>query len=421
MAAIQHIYAREILDSRGIPTVECNIWLDTGHMVSSSVPTGTSKGKYEALELRDKDPQRMNGQGVLQAVNNIHTVIAPQIIGKDPTQQVEIDGLLIQLDGTENKSKLGANAILAVSQAVLKAGSAATGLPLYQYIYRLFGFTEGYSIPSCVYTMINGGKHGAGNLDIQEFQLLPATNLDYRSSLEIAVTFFQKLGEVLISKNAIHSVGITGGYAPNLYSNIDAFEILVETTKMTPYTYAQDIFLGLDVSASGFFNNGKYSLKDRSEPHSSQDLLEYYQKMKQLYHIMYLEDPFAEDDIKSWKKMTSLLGEQTSIVGDSLLATNKQRLIDAQNKGLCNGILVKPNQVGTIWETIEVIKQAKAQNWQVIISHRSGETTDDLIADLSVACRADYVKFGPPNRGERTTKYNRLLDLHDKLERGNTE
>ena len=415
MPTIKYVYAREILDSRGLPTVECNLWLDTGHQITTSVPTGTSRGKYEAVELRDNDKSRMMGQGVLTAVNNVNTIIGPQLIGQDPTKQVELDQLLLTLDGTPNKARLGANAILAVSQATLKAGALISGLPLYNYIHQLFQIPNGLSLPSCVYTVFNGGKHGAGNLDFQEFQLIPATNLDFNTSLDIAVTFFAKLGEVLTSKGAIHSVGITGGYAPNLYNNADAFEILVEATKMTPYTYAQDIFFGLDVAASQFFSNSKYTLKDKTQPFSSDELKEYYIKLKNLYHLMYLEDPFAEDDRKSWKELTAAIGENTSIVGDSLLATNKDRMIKAQTEGLCNAILVKPNQVGTILETIQVIQQARAANWQVIISHRSGETTDDFIADFAVGVNADYVKFGPANRGERTVKYNRLLVINQEL------
>ncbi|MEN8252878.1 MAG: phosphopyruvate hydratase [Patescibacteria group bacterium] len=411
MSNIQHIYAREILDSRGIPTVECSIWLDTGQSVISSVPSGTSKGKYEAVELRDNDATRMLGKGVLTAVANINTVIAPQLIGKDPSKQNEHDQLLITLDGTNNKSRLGANATLAVSQAILKAGAVANGLNLYQYVHQLYNLSSTLNIPSCVYSVINGGKHGTGNLDIQEFHLIPATNLDFNTSLNMAVTFFQKLDEVLASKGAIRSTGLGGGYAPNLYNNIDAFEILVETAKMTPYTFAQDIFLGVDVAAGEFYKNNKYELKDREEPYSAQEMLEYYLKMKKLYHLMYIEDPFHEDDTDSWQKLTHQISESTSIVGDSLLVTNKNRLIKAAADKLCNSILIKPNQVGTIMETIQVIQQAKTNNWQTIISHRSGETIDDFIADFAVGVGADYVKFGPPNRGERTAKYNRLLSI----------
>ncbi len=415
MASIKQIYAREILNASGIPTVECSLWLDTGQVVTSSAPSGTSKDKYEAMELIDNDPNRMAGKGALKAVNNVNTIIAPQLIGLDPTQQERIDQLMINLDGTQNKSKLGSNAILAVSQAALKAGAAASNMPLYAYVQHLYTLTDSYQLPSPVFSVINGGEHGAGNLDIQEFQIIPASNVNFESSLNIAVTFFHKLEEVLISKGAIHSVGTDGGFAPNLYNNADAFEIMVETMKLTPFSFAQDVFMGLDVAASSFYNNGKYALKDKTQPYSSAELLEYYQRIKQLYHLMSIEDPFHEDDKDAWAKITAVLGDSTSIVGDSLLVTNKQRLQEALDKKLCNGILVKPNQAGTMTETIGVIQLAKSAKIQVTISHRSGDTTDDLVADLAVGVGADYVKFGPPNRGERTSKYNRLLQISQDL------
>lgn len=415
MASITYVYAREILDSRGIPTVECSIWLDNNQMVTSSVPGGTAKGKYEALELRDNDPQRMNGNGVLQAVANVNNIIGPQLIGQDPTQQTALDQYLLALDGTPNKTKLGANALIAVSQTLLKAGAASVGMPIYQYIRQLYQLTNELSMPAMVYTLINGGEQGADNLDIQEYEVIPATFHSYANSLNIAVTYSKKLSDVLASKGAVHSVGMVGGYAPNLYNNSDTFEILVETTKMTPYTFAQDLFLGVDMAAHAFFDGGKYVLKDKSQPYNSTELLDYYRQMKENYHVVYIEDPFQEDDIESWKKITEELGETTTIVGDSLLATNKERVKIAIAEKWCNAVLVKPNQIGTITETIEVIQLARAANWQVVVSHRSGETTDSLIADLAVGVGADYAKFGPPNRGERTVKLNRLLQIYAEL------
>lgn len=416
MATIAGVYAREILDSRGIPTIECALWLDTGAVVATSVPTGTSVGKYEAHELRDEDPNRMLGKGVNNAVNNINTVIAPQIIGKDPTNQTEIDQFLVDLDGTDNKSKLGANAILAVSQAVMKAGAISLNVPLYYYIEQKYQLTKELKIPSCIYGVINGGEHGAGNLDIQEFQIIPASHINYAKSLEMAVTLFQKLEEVLVLKGAIHSTGVGGGFTPNLYSNTDVFEIMVETIKTSQYTFAQDLFFGVDVSAASLFENGKYKLKDKSQPYSSEELLELYKQIRNMYHVFYIEDPYQEDDVASWQKITQELGETTKIVGDSFLATNKQKLQKAIQEKSCNTILVKPNQTGTISETIEVIKLAREAGWQVIMSHRSGETNDDFIADFAVGTGADYTKFGPPNRGERISKYNRLLQIDFEIE-----
>jgi len=416
MPNIQGVYAREILDSRGIPTLECTLWLDSGGVVATSVPTGTSVGKYEAHELRDGDPDRLSGKGVLQAVNNVNTIIAPQLVGKDPTMQQEIDDLMIQLDGKANKSNLGANALLAVSQAVCKAGALSQNMPLYYYLFQKYELMRELMIPSCIYTLINGGEHGADNLDIQEFQIIPASHIDFPDSLNLATTLFQKLEEVLIIKGAIHSVGLVGGFTPNLYSNSDVFEILVETIKSSPYTLAQDLFFGVDAAASEFYSGGKYTLRDRAEAYSTKDLLEYYNKLRSLYNVFYLEDPFAEDDLDGWKEVTKTLGETTKIVGDSLLATNVDKVRDAIAKGHCNTLLVKPNQVGTISETIDVIKVAREAGWQIVMSHRSGETNDDFIADFAVGTGAEYTKFGPANRGERVAKYNRLSQIYIELE-----
>jgi enolase len=411
MAKIEGIYAREILDSRGIPTIECALWLDTGAVVATSVPTGTSVGKYEAKELRDGDMERMLGKGVLNAVNNINTIISENLVGKDPTNQEELDKLLIDLDGTPDKSKLGANAILAASQAIIKAGAISLNQPLYYYIQQKYKITDQVNIPSCIYTMINGGEHGADNLDIQEFQIIPASHISYSKSMDMAVTLQQKIEEILILKGATHSTGIVGGFTPNLYSNTDVFEILIETIKTSPYTFAQDLFFGIDVAAEQLFENGKYILRDKSQPYSSDELLEFYKKIRSLYHVFYVEDPFQEDDLGAWTKLTAELGETTKVVGDSFLATNKEKLQKAIQEKTCNSILVKPNQTGTISETIEVIKMAKEAGWQVIMSHRSGETNDDFIADFAVGTGADYTKFGPPNRGERVAKYNRLAQI----------
>lgn len=421
MATISGIYAREILDSRGIPTIECAIWLDSGAVVATSTPTGTSIGKYEAVEIRDNDPNRMLGKGILNAVNNINAVIAPQLIGKDPTNQTEIDQFMIDLDGTDNKSKLGANAILAVSQAIMKAGAISLNVPLYYYIEQKYQLTSELKIPSCVYSVINGGEHGAGNLDIQEFQIIPASHINFRTSLEMAVTLFQKIEEVLIQKGAIHSTGVGGGFTPNLYSNTDVFEILVETIKTSQYTFAQDLFFGIDVSASSLYENGKYTLKDKSQPYSSEELLDLYKQIRNLYHVFFIEDPYQEDDVKAWQKITQELGETTKIIGDSFLVTNKAKTQKAIEDKSCNTLLVKPNQTGTISETIEVIKLAKEANWQVIMSHRSGETNDDFIVDFAVGVGADYTKFGPPNRGERIAKYNRMLQIDFEIEQSKTQ
>lgn len=415
MAVIQGIYAREILDSRGIPTIECTAWLDTGAVVATSVPSGTSVGKYEALELRDNDPSRMAGKGVLKAVNAINTIIAPALIGKDPTHQQEVDDALIAMDGTPNKAKLGSNATLAVSQAVLKAGAASVNMPLYLYLQQKYQLVSTLFIPSCVYTFVNGGTHGADNLDIQEFELIPASHIDYLTSLNMAVTLYHHFEKILVSKGAIHSTGLVGGFTPNLYSNSDVFELLIEAIKTSPYTFAQDLFFGVDVAGSEIFHEGKYQLKDRSEPYTSGEMIEYYKKLRNLYHVFYIEDPFDDDDTDAWRALTRELGETSKIVGDSFLATNQEKTQRAIADKTCNSLLVKPNQVGTITETINVISTARQAGWQVMMSHRSGETNDDFIADFAVGVGADYAKFGPPHRGERVAKYNRLLQIYNEL------
>jgi len=421
MASIQGLSAREILDSRGIPTVECSLWLDTGVVVVASVPGGTSKGKYEAAELRDNQPDHMDGQGVLNAVSNVNTIIAPLLIGRDPTTQTEIDQLLILTDGTEQKTKLGCNAILAASLCVAKAGAATQGLPLYKYVSKLANLTDTFAIPTCIYTLINGGEHGADNLDIQEFQIVPASHIDFPNSLNMGVSLYHQLEDVLISKGAIHSVGLVGGFTPNLYNNTDAFELLVETAKTSSYTFAQDLFFGVDMAASSLYRDGKYHLKDKAQPYSSQDLFDYYSMLRNVYQVFSIEDPFHDDDWKSWQGLTTDLGATTSIVADSFLATNLARTQKAIQEKACNSISVKPNEVGTITETLEVIRQAKAANWQIVMSHRSGETNDDAIADLAVGTGADYCKFGPPQRGERVAKYNRLLQIYQELESDKTQ
>ncbi len=415
MATITQISAREILDSRGIPTIECEIWLDSGHRVISSAAGGTSKGKFEAVELRDNNPQRMNGLGVLKAVELINTTVAPQLVGQDPSKQTELDQLLINLDGTADKSKLGANTINVVSQTILKAGAVSANQPLYYYLQQKYQISPSLVIPNCIYTLINGGAHGADNLDIQEFEVIPASNMVFPDSLNLAVTLFHKLEEVLVAKGAIHSVGLVGGFTPNLFNNTDAFEILVETTKATPFTFAQQVFLGADMAATTLFEGGKYHLKDKSQPYSAKDLHEYYASLRSIYHAFYIEDPFQEEDTENWQKITADLGKTTLIVGDTLLATNIERLSKAIQDKSCNAILVKPNQGGTISETLQVIKTAKDAGWTVIISHRSGETADDILADIAVGVGAQYVKFGPPQREERVAKYNRLLEIYDEI------
>ena len=391
------------------------MWLDTGVGVTTAVPAGTSTSKYEALELRDGDESRHLGKGVLKAVDNVNTKIASKVIGMDPVAQGDIDKVLIELDGTENKKNLGANAILAVSQAACKAGAAAYNIPLYQYIFTKYRLKPDIRVPTPVFNLINGGKHGAGNLDFQEFHLIPSSRFPYHQALLMGVEIYHMVEQVLINNNAIHSVGAEGGFAPNLFTNVDALEAILEATRMTNFNFGHDVFLGLDVAASNFYSNGKYTIKDRSQAFSSKEFMAYYVDLNERYHLFSLEDPLDEDDWDEWAELTAQLGGKTMVVGDDLLSTNKEKVAKAIKHNSCTAILVKPNQIGTITETVEVISQSLAAKWSVIASHRSGETTDSFIADFAVGVGADYAKFGAPARGERVVKYNRLLQIASEL------
>jgi enolase len=418
MAKIKTIWARQILDSRAIPTIEAACQLDTGQVAVTSIPSGTSTGSHEALELRDNDPTKYKGLGVYKAVENINKVLGPNLVGADPSNQTEIDQKMLEMDGTENKTKYGANALLAISTAVSKVGAIANNLPLYKWINTLaanLGLKAALKIPTPLLNMINGGKHGAGNLDFQEFLLIPASNKKYSEGLRMAVETYYAIGENLGRRGAIHSVGYEGGYAPNLFTNADAFEVLVESIKETVYVIGQELFLGVDVAANSFYRNGEYTIRDKSAPLDDNGLLEYFKSLNNQYHLALLEDPFFEDAWGSWQKALQELGNQLLIVGDDLLASNPKRLEKAKIEKACNAVIIKPNQIGTVTETIKVIKMTKDLGWKVICSHRSGETNDSFIADFSVGCGADYVKFGAPARGERVAKYNRLLAIENEL------
>ncbi len=418
MAKITKIWAREILDSRAVPTVEAACQIDTGHVAVASVPSGASTGTHEAQELRDKDEARYRGKGVLTAVSNVNKILGPAIVGMDPTKQEEIDEKLISLDGTENKTKYGGNAILAVSEVVSKMGAIASKQPLYAWINILsqkMGMKPVLRMPTSIFNMINGGLHGAGNLDFQEFHVIPATNKSFIDGLRAGSEIYMALGENLARRGAIHSVGDEGGYAPNLFTNADALEIVVESIKSTNYSLGRDVSLGLDVAASVFYKNGEYSIRDKTSPMDETTIIEYYKNLNSRYHLAILEDPLHEDAWDSWKKLSALMAPSLSLVGDDLLATNPKRVEKAIAEKACNAILVKPNQIGTVTETFKVIKMAKDAKWKVIVSHRSGETNDWFIADFAVGVGAEYVKFGAPARGERVAKYNRLSNIETEI------
>lgn len=416
MAKIKKIIAREILDSRGHPTIEAIIELEDLAVGVFSTPSGISVGKFEAVELRDKDPKRYTGLGVLKALEKIVRDVAPKLIGNEALNQEAIDKILIDIDGTTNKSSLGVNTVLAISGAVVKAQAASSNMPLYQYISKLLGATSTqFALPTPMFNVINGGKHGIGNLDFQEFLfVLPKANA-YSKNLKVGVECYYALKESLIAHNASYLVGDEGGYAPSLYTNIDALKIMEEAISRAGYQPGLDLFLSLDVAASHIQEGGSYRLKDRPVPLTPDDLLDFYIYLNEQYRLLSIEDPLAEDDWSHWKTLTEKLGSQMLIIGDDLIATNLERLNKAIGEKAVNGVIIKPNQIGTITETLKVVRVAQEAKFKVVVSNRSGETNDDFIADFAVAVGADYVKFGAPARGERVAKYNRLLEIEHEL------
>lgn len=418
MAKLKSLYAREVLDSRSTPTIETVAILDDGNFGVSSVPSGSSTGSYEAHELRDQDPNRFLGEGVLKAVNNVSGEIAKRFVDTEMSSISELDQELIKLDNSKDKSRLGANAILSVSMAVTKALASSAKLSLYQYIAKMASNDQTLFLPAPLFNMINGGKHGAGNLDFQEFHVIPNHLHSFATALQTGSEIYKTIKRLLARRGAIHSVGDEGGFAPNLFTNLDALEILSESIIECNHKPGADVELGLDVAANSFYKDGKYIIKDRSSPLESAEFIDYLRDLNQQYHLRVLEDALHEDDWRGWSTMTSELGATTSIVGDDLLVTNKQRTEKAIAEKACTAILVKPNQIGTVTETIEVVRLARSAGWKVIVSHRSGETNDTFIADFAVGVGADYAKFGAPARGERVAKYNRLLSIETELKQG---
>lgn len=415
MPNIDQIVAREILDSRANPTIEVSVLTDNGAFGTASIPSGASTGKNEDVELRDGDPNRYMGKGVLKAVNNVTTVIAKALIGHDVSAQNDIDTLMIKLDGTKNESRLGANAILAVSIACLKAAANSLRKPLFLHIRDTYSGPPSLTIPSPMFNLINGGKHGAGNLDFQEFFVIPSTRFPFSQALQIGAELFHYLKLELIRRNAIHSVGDEGGFAPNLFTNTDALDLLELVIKNSSYRLDQDVFLGLDVAAGSFFKDGKYSIKDSPKPLDPNELINFYIQLLKTHNLFSLEDPLQEQDWAGWSKLHLSLPNSTMVVGDDLITTNASQLKKAIDNKACNSVIVKPNQIGTITETVELVKLAQTNNIYTVFSHRSGETNDHFIADFSVGLGANFVKFGAPDRGERVAKYNRLLEIESFL------
>jgi enolase len=410
-SAIEKIHAREILDSRGNPTVEVDIILKNGTMGRASVPSGASTGDHEAIELRDKDNTRFLGKGVRSAVTHINTTIADALKGMDVTKQIEIDQLMINLDGTHNKSNLGANAILGVSMAAAHTGAKAMGKPLYQYL----GGESAKILPVPMMNIINGGSHADNTVDIQEFMVFPFGATTFSEALRMGTEIFHHLKSVLKSKGMNTAVGDEGGFAPNLSSNEEAVEVILEAIEKAGYKTGQDIYLALDVAASEIYDNGEYNLDSEGRSLSSYEMVDYFGSLIKKYPIVSIEDGLHEDDWDGWNHMTAELGSKIQIVGDDLTVTNITRLQRAIDENSMNSILIKLNQIGTVTETIQAVELARNAGFGAVISHRSGETEDTTIADLSVAMGMGQIKTGSASRTDRICKYNQLLRIEEEL------
>lgn len=411
MSKIKNIYAREILDSRGNPTVEAEIILDNGISATAAVPSGASTGSKEAVELRDGDNNRFTGKGVLKAVENINKLIAPAITGKDVSQQKEIDAIMINLDGTENKSRLGANALLGVSIACVKAAAADCGKEIFEYLCT----ESDFRIPVPFLNILNGGKHADTTVDFQEFMISPCKAPSFREALRYAVETYHSLKSVLKSKGHLTSVGDEGGFAPELSSNEEAIELIITGIEKAGFKPGKDIFIALDPAASEFYENGFYTLKADKKKLSSFKMINYYKKLVSAYPIVSIEDALSENDWDGWKLLTEDLSSVIQLVGDDLFVTNKKILADGIKKGIANSVLIKLNQIGTVSETLETVELAKKNGYSCMFSHRSGETEDSFLADIAVASGCGQIKTGAPARSERVAKYNRLLRIEDKL------
>ena len=415
MLPIMDITAREILDSRGNPTIEVDVWLEDGYFGQAAVPSGASTGVHEALELRDKDAGRYNGKGVLQAVRNVEDIIGPELMGQDGLNQAAIDKAMIELDGTKNKSKLGANAILGVSMAVARAAAEASELPLYRYL----GGTYASQLPRPMMNILNGGSHAPNNVDVQEFMIMPLAGDSFSEALRIGAEVFHTLKKVLAGRGLVTSVGDEGGFAPNLASNEEAIEVILEAVEKAGYKAGQDVVLCLDAAASEFYDADKklyvFKWSDGRELTAGQ-MVDFYKDWTEKYPLVSLEDGLGEDDWEGWSGLTAGLGDKLQIVGDDLFVTNTERLERGIKEKAANSILIKLNQIGTVTETMACIDMAHKAGFTAVVSHRSGETEDTFIADLVVAAGTGQIKTGSLSRSERIAKYNRLLRIEEELD-----
>lgn len=411
MAAIIETYAREILDSRGNPTVEVEVFLEDGTIGHAAVPSGASTGAFEACELRDGDKARYGGKGVLKAVENVNSIIGPAIQGFDATEQAAIDKLMISLDGTDNKSKLGANAILGVSMAVARAAAKSLDLPLYQYL----GGFNAKELPVPMMNILNGGAHADNNVDIQEFMIMPVGAESFTEALRSCAEVYHTLKTVLKGKGLSTGVGDEGGFAPNLESNEEALEVICEAIKAAGYEPGKDFKLAIDAASSEFYKDGKYDLAGEGKIKTAEEMVDFYEYLVGKYPIVSIEDGLAEEDWDGWKVLTDRLGKKVQLVGDDLFVTNSKRLAKGIDMRVANSILVKVNQIGTLTEAFEAMELAKRSGYTCVVSHRSGETEDAIIADIAVAVNAGQIKTGAPARSERVAKYNQLLRIEENL------
>ncbi|MDD3776251.1 MAG: phosphopyruvate hydratase [Actinomycetota bacterium] len=405
------VYAREILDSRGNPTVEVETVLECGAVGRAAVPSGASTGQFEAVELRDGDKARYMGLGVQKAVDNVNNIIAPELENMDAIFQREIDQLLIDMDGTPNKGKLGANATLGVSMAVAKAAAIALDIPLYKYI----GGVNAHVLPSPMMNILNGGKHADNSVDLQEFMIMPLGASSFREALRMGAEVFHSLKAVLKSKGLSTSVGDEGGFAPNLDTNEDAIKYIIDAIEKAGYAPGKDVFIALDPAATEFYQDGKYNLSGEGKVLTPDQMVDYYQNLVEKYPIISIEDGMAEEDWDGWKALTERIGQKIQIVGDDLFVTNTSRLKKGIELKVTNSILIKVNQIGTLTETLEAIEMAKTAGYTAVVSHRSGETEDTTIADLVVGINAGQIKTGAPSRTDRVCKYNQLLRIEEEL------
>ena len=411
MAVITDVYAREIMDSRGNPTVEVEVYLEDGTIGRAAVPSGASTGQFEAVELRDSESPRYLGKGVLQAVANVNDIIGPAILGFDASEQVAIDGVMIELDGTPNKAKLGANAILGVSMAVARAAAESYDLPLFQYL----GGTNAKELPVPMMNILNGGAHADNNVDIQEFMIMPIGASSFMEALRYCAEVYHTLKGVLKAKGFATGVGDEGGFAPNLGSNEEALQVITEAIEKAGLVVGKDIVFAIDAASSEFYKDGKYHLAGEGKVKTAAEMVEYYAELCEKYPIYSIEDGLAEEDWEGWKLLTERLGKTVQLVGDDLFVTNTERLSRGIKEDTANAILIKVNQIGTLTETFDAIEMAKRAGYTAVISHRSGETEDSTIADIAVAVNAGQIKTGAPARSERVAKYNQLLRIEDML------